>query len=105
MFKFLVFVLIPINLIMIAVFIDELFQLYRQEKEEQKNIVREGMEGYLDQAFGFGTVKIFKSVFDAEGNESYLVYLPQYEWFKAPKYKWFEVYSKDNSFYHCEIEE
>lgn len=101
---FLVFVLIPINLILLSVFFDGLMRLYKQEKEDKKNLVREGMEGYLDQTFGYGTVKIFKSVHDAEGNVRYLVYLPTYEWFKSQKNQWYEVYATHNGFHHNEIE-
>jgi hypothetical protein len=79
-------------------------ELYKKEKEDKKNIIREGMEGYLDQHFGFGTVKVFKSILDAEGNLRYLIYLPRYEWFKSPKYQWFEVYATPNGFHHVKIE-
>lgn len=104
LFKILVFVLIPISLIFLSVFIDGLMELHKQEKEDKKNMVREGMEGYLDQTFGIGTVTIFKSILDAEGNLRYLVYLPRYEWFKYPKYQWYEVYTTHKGFQHFEIE-
>lgn len=104
MLKLLIFVLLAITLILLSVFIDGLMKLHKQEEEDRKNIVREGMEGYLDQTFGIGPVKIFKSILDAEGNIRYLVYLPQYEWFKAPKYQWFEVYATQNGFQHNRIE-
>jgi len=102
--QLLVFVLIAITLILLSVFIDGLMELQKQEMEEKRNIVREGMEGYLDQTFGFGTVKIFKSILDAEGNFGYLVYLPHYEWFKSPKYKWYEVFATQKGFHHSEVE-
>lgn len=104
MLKFLIFVLIPITLILLAVFFEGMMELYKQEKEEEKNIVRDGMEGYLDQKYGRGKVKIFKSILDAEGNERYLIYLPHYEWFKTPKYQWYEVYATHNGFHHREIQ-
>ena len=104
MLKPLVFVLIAITLILLSLFIDGLMQLYKQEKEDKKNTVRDGMEGYLDQTFGIGPVKIFKTIQDADGNLRYLVYLPQYEWFKTPQYKWYEVYATQNGFQHNEIE-
>ncbi|WP_413300050.1 hypothetical protein AA0X95_17495 [Bacillus sp. 1P10SD] len=62
------------------------------------------MEGYLDQTFGFGTVKVYKLIVDAEGNVRYLVYLPQLEWFKTPTYKWYEVYATQSGFQHIEVE-
>ena len=104
MFKLLIFVLFTITLILLSLFIDGLMRLHNQEKEDKKNIVRDGMEGYLDQTFGIGPVKIFKTMFDADGNVRYLVYLPQYEWFKTPNYKWYEVYATKNGFQHTEIE-
>lgn len=81
-------------------FVDGVLELHKQEKEEMKSIIRDGMEGYLDRTFGFGTVTIFKSVLDAEGNTRYLVYLPRYAWFKAPKYDWYEVYATQNGYKH-----
>ncbi|MGG3468657.1 hypothetical protein ABES02_14395 [Neobacillus pocheonensis] len=104
MLKLLVFVLIAITLILLSVFIDGLMELQKQELEEKKNIIREGIEGYLDRTFGFGTVKIFKSLLDAEGNLGYLVYLPHYEWFKSPQYKWYEVFATQKGFQHDEVE-
>lgn len=79
-------------------------KLYKEEMEAEKNVVRDGMEGYLDQTFGIGPVKIFKTMFDADGNVRYLIYLPQYQWFKSPKYKWYEVYATKNGFQHHEVE-
>lgn len=104
MFKLVLFVLISITLILLSVFVNGLIELYRQEEEDKKNSIRDGMEGYLDQTFGYGAVKLFKSMFDAEGNVSYLVYLPHYQWFKTPEYKWYEVYATHNGFKHSEIE-
>lgn len=100
MLKLLIFVLILITLVLLSIFIDGVLELHKQEKEEKKNIVRDGMEGYLDRTFGFGYVTIFKSILDAEGNISYLVYLPKYEWFKSPKYDWYEVYATKSGFRH-----
>jgi hypothetical protein len=102
--KILIFVLIAITLILLSLFFTGLMELHTQEKEDKKDMVREGMEGYLNKTFGFGTVKIFKSLLDAEGNIRYLVYLPQVEWFKAPKYQWYDVYASQNGFHHSEIE-
>lgn len=104
MFKLLIFALIAITLVLLSIFIDGLMKLYKEEKEAEKNVVRDGMDGYLDQTFGIGPVKIFKTMFDADGNERYLIYLPQYQWFKSPKYKWYEVYSTKNGFQHHEVE-
>lgn len=104
MFPLLIFVFIVITLILLSIFMDRLMELHKQEKEDKKNIVRDGMEGYLDRAFGIGSVTIFKTIEDAEGNIRYLVYLPQYEWFKSPKYKWYEVYATHNGYQHIEVE-
>jgi hypothetical protein len=104
LFTLLIFVLIAITLILLSIFMDGLMELHKQEKEHKKNIVRDGMEGYLDRTFGIGPVKIFKSIVDAEGNIRYLVYLPQNEWFKSPTYKWYEVYATHNGFQHIEVE-
>jgi hypothetical protein len=102
--KILVFVLIAITLIFLSVFIDGLMELHKQEKEDEKNSVKKGIEGYLQRTFGIGPVKIFKSILEPEGNLRYLIYLPQYEWFKSPKYQWFEVHATHNGFHHSEIE-
>lgn len=104
MVKILIFVLIAITLILLSIFFTGLTELHKQEKEDRKNIVREGIEGNLDQIFGLGTVKIFKSIYVAEGNLRHVVYLPQYEWFKSPKYQWYEVYATQNGFQHIEIQ-
>ncbi|MBV7507681.1 hypothetical protein KW850_20845 [Bacillus sp. sid0103] len=104
MFNLLIFVLIAITLVLLSIFIDGLMKLYKEEMEAEKNVVRDGMEGYLDQTFGIGPVKIFKTMFDADGNVRYLIYLPQYQWFKSPKYKWYEVYATKNGFQHHEVE-
>ena len=104
MFTLLIFVLIAITLILLSLFVDGLMRLHKQEKDAEKNMVRDGMEGYLDRTFGFGLVKIFKSVLDADGNEGYLVYLPKNEWFKSPKYNWYEVFATKNGYQHTEIE-
>jgi hypothetical protein len=81
-------------------FIDGVMELHKQENEEKKNIIRDGMEGYLDSTFGFGTVTIYKTVLDATGNTRYLVYLPRYEWFKSPKNDWYEVYATQSGYNH-----
>ncbi|MFB5196049.1 hypothetical protein ACE198_14145 [Neobacillus sp. KR4-4] len=101
MFNLLIFGLIAITLVLLSIFMDGLMRLYKEEKEAEKNRVRDGMEGYLH---GIGPVKIFKTIHDADGNIRYLVYLPQYEWFKAPTYKWYEVYATHNGFQHIEVE-
>lgn len=103
MLKLFVFVLILITLVLLSIFIDGLMELHKQEKEDKVNMVREGMEGYLDKTFGFGNVTIFKSILDADGNTRYLVYLPKYEWFKSPKYDWYEVYATQNGYQHIEL--
>ncbi|MEH7111401.1 hypothetical protein V7124_03355 [Neobacillus niacini] len=100
MLKIFIFVLILITLVMLSIFIDGVLELHKQEKEDKMNLVRDGMEGYLDRTFGFGNVTIFKSILDAEGNTRYLVYLPKYEWFKSPQYEWFEVYTTQSGFKH-----
>lgn len=105
MFKFFIVILILITFFLLSLFIDGLMKLNKQEKENTRNIVREGIEGYLDQTFGIGTVEIFKSILDAEGNLGYKVYMPHYEWFKSPKYQWFEVYATNQGFHHSEIKE
>ncbi|MEH7335040.1 hypothetical protein V7161_20640 [Neobacillus drentensis] len=104
MLNLLIFILISITLVLLGIFIDGLMELHKKDEEDKKNIVREGIEGYLDKTFGFGAVKIFKSILDAEGNFGYLVYLPHYEWFKSPKYKWYEVFDTQSGFQHNEIE-
>jgi hypothetical protein len=100
----LIFVLMAITLVLVSIFIGGLMDLHKKEMEEKKNAVRDGMEGYLDQTFGFGTVKVFKSIVDAEGTIRYLVYLPQLEWFKTPTYKWYEVYATQSGYQHIEVE-
>lgn len=104
MLKLFIFVLILITLVLMSMFIDGVMELHKQEKEEKKSIIRDGMEGYLDRTFGFGNVTIFKAIYDADGNTRYLVYLPRYEWFKSPKYEWFEVYATQSGFKHEAIE-
>jgi uncharacterized membrane protein len=101
--QLLIFVLILITLILLSIFIGGMLDLYKKEQEEKKDIIREGLEGYLDQIFGFGNVTIFKSILDAEGNIRYLIYLPKYEWFKSGKYEWYEVYSTQQGYDHNEI--
>ncbi|MFJ5714607.1 hypothetical protein [Neobacillus sp. NPDC093127] len=104
MFQLFIFVLIAITLVLLGMFITGLMDQYKTEKEEKKSIVRDGILGYLDRTFGFGTVKIFKSFLDAEGNEGFLVYLPKHEWFKSPTYQWYEVYEIGEDFRHAETE-
>ena len=97
-------VLILITFFLLSIFIDGMIKLHKQENEAKKDIVRDGLAGYLTQQFGNETVKIFKTILDSDGNIRYLVYLPQYEWFKSPKYQWFEVYASQNGFHHSEIQ-
>lgn len=105
LFKLLFFVvLIPITIILLGAFINGVIVLNNKEKEDKKRIVKEGIEGYLEQTFGIGTVKIFKKIFDADGILRYIIYLPHYEWFKSPRYQWYEVYATDNGYHHIEIE-
>jgi len=99
-----IFVLISITLVLLSIFISGLKELHKEEKDLRKNMIRDGIIGYLDQTFGYGAAKIFKSIFDAEGTLRYLVYLPEYEWFKSPKYKWFEVYTTQKGFQYTEME-
>lgn len=101
--KLFIFLLILITLVLLSIFIDGVLELHKQEKEDKSNIIRDGMEGYLDKTFGFGNVTIYKSILDADGNTRYLVYLPKYEWFKAPKYEWFEVYATQSGYRHDSI--
>ncbi|MDQ6595562.1 hypothetical protein E2K98_26945 [Bacillus salipaludis] len=104
MLKFIVFVvLIPITIFLLSAFINGLFELNHEEKENRKRILREGLEGYLDRTFGYGTAKIFKSILDAEGLLSYVIYLPHYDWFKSTKYQWFEISLSDKGYTHSEI--
>ncbi|WP_026573973.1 hypothetical protein [Bacillus sp. UNC438CL73TsuS30] len=104
MLKFIVFVvLIPITIFLLSAFINGLFELSHEEKENRKSLIREGIEGYLDQTFGYGTAKIFKSILDAEGLLSYIIYLPHYEWLKSTRYQWFEVSLSDKGYTHSEI--
>jgi hypothetical protein len=101
--KLLIFILILIALVLLSMFIDGVMELHKQEKEEKRNIIRDGMVGYLDRTFGFGTVTIFKTILDADGNTRYLVYLPRYKWFQSPKYDWYEVYATQNGYNHDPI--
>lgn len=68
MLKLFIFVLILITLVMLSIFIAGVLELHKKEKDDKKNIIRDGMEGYLDKTFGFGNVTIFKSILDADGN-------------------------------------
>jgi hypothetical protein len=104
LFTLFVVVLTIITFFLLPIFIDGLIKLHKQEEVEKKDIIREGMEGYLDKIFGYGMAKMFKSIPDAEGNIRQVVYLPQYEWFKSPKYQWFEVYATADGYEHMEIE-
>ncbi|WP_042355615.1 hypothetical protein [Bacillus rubiinfantis] len=105
MLKVAVFILIAVTLVLLSMFVSGLMELYKKEQEEAKNTIRDGMEGYLDQTFGFGKVKMFKTLYDADGTIRYLVYLPKYEWFKTPEFKWYEVYSTEGGFQHAEIQQ
>lgn len=104
MFTLFIFVLIAITLVLLSIFFAGLTELHKKETEDRKNTNRDGIEGYLDQVFGFGMVKVFKTIYDADGNLNHVVYLPQYEWFKSPKYKWYEVYDTQTGFQHVEIQ-
>lgn len=104
MLQILVFILIAATLILLSMFVDGVLELYKLEEEEKSHIVRDGLDGYLDRTFGFGKVTLFKTMLDCEGNIRYLVYLPEYEWFKAPKYKWYEVFATQNGYRHLELE-
>ncbi|WHY03101.1 hypothetical protein [Neobacillus sp. DY30] len=100
MLKLFIFVLILITLVLLSIFMVGVRELHKKEKDYRKNIIRDGMEGYLDKTFGFGNVTIFKSILDADGNTRYLVYLPKYEWFKSPQYEWYDVYATQSGFKH-----
>lgn len=103
MFTWLLFVIIAVTLVLLSIFVVGLTELHKQEQADKKNTIREGIDGYLDQIFGYGIAKIFKSIYDADGNQGYLIYLPQYEWFKSPKYKWYEVNVTHNGYHHIEL--
>jgi hypothetical protein len=47
--KLFIFVVILITLVVLSMFIDGVLELHKQEKEDKKNIIRDGMEGYLDK--------------------------------------------------------
>ncbi|MCH6267315.1 MULTISPECIES: hypothetical protein [Neobacillus] len=100
MLNILVFVLIAVTLVLLSIFVDGLIELNRQEQEDKKQFVRDGLEGYMDQTFGIGRFKVFKTLLDSEGNIRYLVYLPKYEWLKAPTYHWYEVYEAHTGYRH-----
>ncbi|MFZ7945920.1 MULTISPECIES: hypothetical protein [Bacillaceae] len=104
MVQIFVFVLIAVTLVLLSMFVDGVIELYKVEKEEKNHMSRDGLDGYLDKTFGFGKVKLYKTVLDSEGNLHYLVYLPKYEWFKAPEYQWFEVFATHTGYQHCECE-
>ncbi|WP_075981615.1 hypothetical protein [Bacillus massilinigeriensis] len=104
MLKLLVVVLFIITFILMGIFIDGLMELHKKEKENLKNLIREGIEGYLDQTFGYRAAKIFKTILDSEGNMIYLVYLSQFEWFKSAKYQWYEVYVNNDGFHHVKVQ-
>ena len=105
MLQFMVFVvLVPVTIMLLGAFVNGLFELSHEEKEERKRMIREGIEGYLDRTFGYGTAKIFKKILYSDGILGYVIYLPHYEWFKAPRFQWFEVYATDNAYNHIEIE-
>lgn len=103
LFTFFVVVLTLVTFFLLPIFVDGLIKLHKQEEAEKRNIIREGMEGYLDKIFGYGMTNVFKTIVDAEGNIGYVVYLPHYEWFKTPKYQWFEVYATGDGYKHSEI--
>lgn len=104
MVQIFMFVLISATLVLLSMFVDGLIELNKQEEEEKKSIIRDGLYGYLDQTFGFGKVTIFKTILDCEGNVRYLVYLPKYEWLKSPEYQWYEVFATQKGYQHLKFE-
>lgn len=88
---------------MLSMFIDGLLKLHKQEQDNIRNQIREGIEGYLDQTFGYKAATLFNTLVDAEGTLSYVVYKPKHEWFKTPKYHWYEVFATDKGFKHVEM--
>jgi regulatory protein YycI of two-component signal transduction system YycFG len=43
--KLFIFVLILITLVLLSIFIDGVLEIHKQEKEDKKNFIRDGMEG------------------------------------------------------------
>ncbi len=95
--------LILITFFLLSMFIDGLLKLHKQEQDGKLNQIREGIEGYLDQIFGYNTVTLFNTLVDAEGTLSYVVYQPKHEWFKSPEYHWYEVFETEKGFKHEKI--
>lgn len=102
MLKILLYIVLVICLI---VFIKELMELHKKDKEYEKSLGKDDINLYIEKTFGKGKFVIFKSMSDDEGNLRHTIYLPNYEWFKSPQYQWFEVYATNNSFNHIKIEE
>lgn len=96
MFKLLFAFLVLVTVFLLIVFISGLGDLREEEKSD--------FERYLDKIFGKNRGKIFKSVVYDNGDLSQIVYVPQSEWFKAPKYQWFEFYVEDDEYKYVEIE-
>lgn len=95
--------LILITFFLLSLFIDGMMKLHNEEEAGKRNLIREGIEGYLDQTFGYGAVRLFNTLIDANGKLIHVVYKPTYEWFKTPTYHWYEVYVTDNGYKHVEI--
>lgn len=96
MFKLIFFVvLLPLSIVLLFVFFKGLMDLHEQEKGE--------LERYIDSMFGKGKTRLFQSILDDAGEVRHLVYSPDYQWFKSPKYRWFEVSTENNGFRHNEV--
>lgn len=103
MVKILLVILILVTFFLLSLFIDGMMKLHRQEEDGKRNFIRDGIEGYLDQTFGYEAVKLFNTLIDANGTLIYVVYKPTYKWFKEPKYDWYEVYATDKGYEHAQI--
>jgi hypothetical protein len=92
--------------ICLAVFIFYLVELSKREPAAavESSVVKPEWFVYLENKLGLGEFKLFKTMMDAEGDLVHIVYLPHYEWFKAPEYRWFEVYDTNAGFKHNEME-
>jgi hypothetical protein len=96
LFNILFAFLVLVTVFLLMLFVDGLRGLREEEKSD--------VELFLDALFGKDKGKVFKSV-NYEGDLRHIVYLPHYEWFKTPTYKWFEVYTDENdAFNYMEIE-
>jgi hypothetical protein len=98
-------VLIPSFAILITMFVKGMIALHKQEKEYGSSIGKDGYLLYMEKAFGIGKFEIFNSIYDeVEGKFRYTVFSPHYEWFKTPKYTWYEVSATENGYQHNVIE-